>query len=84
MRVPELTYPGHFEIRRVRQQGVVKWHRHHLYLGQAFGGETVGLEEIDDGVWNLFFGTYLLGRLDEQLGRIIEIPRCQGSSQAVV
>jgi putative transposase len=81
-RVPEFTYPGHFEIRRVRQQGVLKWHRHLLYLGQAFGRETVGLEEIDDGVWNLFFGTYLLGRLDEPLKRIIEVPRCKASSRA--
>jgi hypothetical protein len=28
--------------------------------------EHVGLEEIDDGVWNLLFGEVLLGRLDER------------------
>ena len=73
-RVAEFSYPGHFEIRRVRRGGALKWRGKILYLGQALGTETVGLEEIDDGVWSLFLGSYLLGRLDEQLGRIIEIP----------
>jgi len=28
--------------------------------------EYVGCEEIDDGVWNLWFGPLLLGRFDER------------------
>ncbi len=34
-------------------------------------GEYVGLEEIDDGVWNVYvFGALRLGRLDERNMRI--------------
>ena len=29
-------------------------------------GEYVGLEEIDDGVWNVYFGALKLGRLLER------------------
>lgn len=83
-RIPELRYPGHFEIRRVRHNGVLKWHRRRLYLSEAIAGETVGLEEIDDGVWNVFLGAYLLARLDEHIQRIIEVPRCKGSARANV
>ena len=33
-------------------------------------GEYVGLEEIDDGVWNVYFGPMKLGRLLERHMRI--------------
>ena len=33
-------------------------------------GEYVGLEEIDDGIWNVYFGPLKLGRLHERRMRI--------------
>ena len=33
-------------------------------------GEYVGLEEIDDGLWNVYFGPLKLGRLNERDMRI--------------
>lgn len=33
---------------------------------QRPGRKQVGLEEVDDGIWSLFFGTVLLGRFDER------------------
>ena len=33
-------------------------------------GEYVGLEEIDDGVWDVYFGPLRLGRLHDRLMRI--------------
>jgi len=33
-------------------------------------GEYVGLEQIDDGVWNVYFGPLKLGRLLEKHMRI--------------
>jgi len=37
----------------------------------SFGPETaIGLEEIDDGVWNVYFGPLKLGRLNERHMRI--------------
>ncbi len=33
-------------------------------------GEYVGLEEADDGIWNVYFGPLKLGRLLEQHLRI--------------
>jgi hypothetical protein len=29
-------------------------------------GELVGLEEIDDGTWSLYYGSVLLARFDER------------------
>ena len=33
-------------------------------------GDYVGLEEIDDGVWNIYFGPLKLGRFLERHRRI--------------
>ena len=33
-------------------------------------GEYVGLEEIADGIWNVYFGPLKLGRLNERHMRI--------------
>jgi transposase InsO family protein len=73
-RLPEPRYPGHFEWRRISHAGDLRWHGRHLFLGSVFAGELVGLEEVDDGVWSVYFAHHLLARLDEHLGRLIEVP----------
>jgi putative transposase len=65
-RLQELSYPGHFEVRRVRASGEIKWRGERLFVSEVLGGELVGLEERDDGLWSLFFGPLLLGRYDER------------------
>jgi len=37
-----------------------------LYLSTALKQHRVGLEEVDDGIWSVFFGNVLLGRIDER------------------
>ena len=47
-----------------------------LSSGQEFCiGEYVGLEEIDDGIWNVYFGPLKPGRLLERHLRIEESER---------
>jgi transposase InsO family protein len=60
--LPTITYPGHFERRRVRQDGCIKWCGSLLFVSETLEKEEVGLEEIDDGQWSLYFGSILLGR----------------------
>lgn len=33
-------------------------------------GKDIGFKEIDDGVWNVYFGPLKIGRFDERLMRI--------------
>jgi hypothetical protein len=40
------------------------------YVSITCAGEYVGLKEIDDGVWNVYFGPVKLGRLLERHMRI--------------
>jgi putative transposase len=73
-RLPAIDYPGHFELRRISLCGGFKWHGRDVFLGSVFAGELIGFEEIDDGVWSVYFARHLLARFDEQLGRLIEVP----------
>lgn len=66
-RLPPLEYPGHLLTRKVDHSGLIRWKNDaRLFLSHTLHGETVGLEEIDDGVWSLYYGTVLLARFDER------------------
>ena len=43
---------------------------HQRFLSNALANEYVGLEEVDDGIWNIICYTTLLGRIDERDGVI--------------
>ena len=43
---------------------------HRRIAFQALNGERIGLEAIDDGIWNIIYYTTLLGRLDERTGKV--------------
>lgn len=62
-RLPELEYPTEFVRRRVQPHGDIYWKRGGLFLGEALAGETVGVEEVDDG-WYVWFGPLRLAWLD--------------------
>lgn len=64
-RLEDMTYPGHYEVRRVRRSGELRWRGEAIFLSEVLAGEAVGLEETDDGLWSLYFGPLLLGRRDE-------------------
>lgn len=61
-------YPDHFEVRRVYKDGTVSFNHAVLGVGSVLVGECIGLEPIDDGLWQAWFGPIFLGRLRE-LGR---------------
>jgi putative transposase len=65
-RLPPVDYPGHLDVRRVSSIGYVSWRSRLLYLTEVLGGEDVGFEEVDDGIWRLHFASVTLGRFDER------------------
>ena len=69
--LPEVSYPGHFDVRRVRSNGSMKWQNRAVSVSVVLAGEDIGLEERADGEWALYFGPVRLGTLDERLGHIV-------------
>ena len=69
-KLPPLEYPDRFEVRYVSANGGIRWHKGWINVSITCVGEYVGLEEIDEGVWNVYFGPLKLGRLHERHMRI--------------
>lgn len=63
-------YPAHLEVRRVSTTGTVSWLGRALFITELLRGEDIGLEEVDDGIWNLVYYRTLLGRIDVRTGRL--------------
>jgi putative transposase len=64
-RLPQPEYPGHFEVRLVSRNGGIRWKKSWVNISHSLLEEYVGLEEVDDGIWSLYFGPVLLGRFHE-------------------
>ena len=65
-----IEYPGHYEVRKVRRKGDMKWKGSRIFVSTVLRGESLGLEEIDSGTWSVWFGPVELGRLDERDRRL--------------
>ncbi len=70
--LPSLEYPGHFEVRLVSRNGGIRWSARWVNVSHVLGGQYVGLEPVDDGLWDVYFGSLKLGRFDERKRRIID------------
>lgn len=69
-RVPPLEYRAHCETRYVSRNGGIRWDCSWVNVSITCAGEYVGLEEVDDGRWDVYFGPLKLGRLLEREMRI--------------
>jgi transposase InsO family protein len=75
--LPEYDYPGEFELRRVSRGGTMKWLGRFIFVGEALAGETVGLECVDEQIWQLHLGPMPLGVLHERSGTIVPLAQLQ-------
>lgn len=70
LKPPPLEYPDRFEVRYVSANGGIRWNKQWVNVSTTCIGEYVGLEEIEDGIWNVYFGQLKLGRLLERSMKI--------------
>lgn len=61
-RLPEPEYSGHFYVRRVSPRGTISFSSRALFVSEVLAGEPLGLEEVEDGIWSVYFYHLLLGR----------------------
>jgi transposase InsO family protein len=73
--LPEMTYPEDMVIRSVKSQGDISWKAHHVYLSETLAGEIIGLRQLDDHIWDIYFGPIRLAQLDSHHKRLIHLPR---------
>jgi transposase InsO family protein len=68
--IEPFEYPDHFEVRYVSANGGIRWNHRWVNVSQTCKGQYVGMEEIEEGLWNVYFGPIKLGRFHEQSMRI--------------
>jgi putative transposase len=69
-RLLPMEYPDRYEVRKVSSAGGIRWGKQYVNVTSALVGEYVGLEAVEDGQWDVYFGVKRLGRLHERHMRI--------------
>lgn len=69
----EHSYAAGLDPRRVRPDGSIKWAGALVFVGEAFGGEVVGIEAVDDGRWYVHLGPLRLGVLHGRSRTIVPL-----------
>ena len=62
--LPELTYPFHDRDILVTACGRICLHRKKINVSTVLAGQTLGIKEVDDGIWLASFMQYDLGYFD--------------------
>jgi transposase InsO family protein len=70
-RLPTIDYPGHFTVKRVTNQGSIRFKHKVLFLSRTLDRLPVGLEETEDGIWSLYFIDLLIAKIDERNVKLI-------------
>jgi hypothetical protein len=63
-RTVSFEYPKSFQTRRVNNSGDISWHKERVFVSEVFRNEEIGLEQMDEDVHRVFFGTIELGEFD--------------------
>ncbi len=77
-------YPGHYLVRRVSRAGTIRVFKKQVFVSNTLQEDYVGLEEVDDGVYDLFFCFYHIGRYDWRANRIDDVISKVGLSRRQV
>ena len=70
----EHSYPEGYEARSVRRDGGIKWEGQQVFVGEAFAGERIGVEAVDDGLWHVHLGPLRLGVLHARSRTVVPLP----------
>lgn len=63
-KLPEIDYPSHFTVFKTYPNGVISFGHTQWVISSVLRNEWVGLEEIDNDCWKVYFGPIPLGILD--------------------
>ena len=81
--LPEPEYPEEATVRRVRQNGEIRWNGTYVYVSQTIADEKVAVTQTDEGDWVMQFYAHTLGTIDQRTNRLTRPPkkRQQGDKQ---
>jgi len=83
-RLEPYDYPSHYLVRRVSRCGTIRVLSNQIFVSNTLHNDFVGLEEVDDGVYDLYFCFYQIGRYEARVNRIHDIVSRVGVSRRQV
>ena len=78
-RLPELQYPAGAHLRRISQQGSLKWKCERTFLSEVLARQTVGLLETEEEFFEVYYGPLLIGWFDGEIA-----PVCARTAAAAI
>lgn len=73
--LPEMTYPDDMTVRFVKSQGDISWKNRHVYLSATLARELVGLRQVSERLFDIYFGPIKLAQLDTYECRLVHLPK---------
>lgn len=65
-KIREFEYDSKFKIMKVAQNGAIRWKSYHwVYLTIGLKGKYVGVEELGNGIWRIYYYGVFLGYFDD-------------------
>ena len=81
-RLPQIDYPAHVQVRRVRSSGEIRWRGQWFYISEPLVGELVAFERINDDSFVLRFGPVDLGIYSDRDKKLyLNRPRPDGKAE---
>jgi transposase InsO family protein len=74
-RVKSPEYSSGLIVRGVGDCGRIRWNGERVFLTKTLAHEPIGLEQVADGIWKLWFGNYPIGWLDEHTLQATDLDR---------
>ena len=83
-RIETYDYPAHYLVRRVSRAGTIRVLRRQIFVSNTLHEDYVGLEEVDDGVYDLYWCFYQIGRYELETNKIHDVVSKVGLSRRQV
>ena len=65
-RIPSFDYNSNIRVLKVTQNGAIRWKSYYwVYLTAALKGKYVGIEDLGQGIWKVYYRTVFLGYFNE-------------------
>ena len=69
-KLPPIEYPAHFEKRLMSRNGGFRWASKRVPLSHLLEGQYIGLQEVGDGIWDVYYSRVRLGQMDERILKV--------------
>ena len=67
-KIEEYYYPDDIELQYVTKNGAIRWQAYYwIYMARALAGKYVGVQELGNGVWKVFYRNVFLGYINDKL-----------------